>query len=153
MADIHASMLEIMREVPLIPKSRENAQQHFKFRGIDQVYAALHGIMAKHGVYTTSRVLTEKHEERESKSGGKLITRIYQIEYTFHAADGTSVTTVIVGEGMDSGDKASNKAFAIAHKYALLQAFLVPTEDMIDPDNDSPEAGPSKTTKPIAEDW
>jgi len=40
---------------------------------------------------------------------------------------------------MDSGDKASNKAFAIAHKYALLQAYMIPTADMVDPDAETHE--------------
>lgn len=146
MADIHTAMLAVMREVPVIRKEKTNPQQGFKFRGIDQVYTAMHDLMAKHGIYTTSRVLEEKHEERQSKKGGVLITRLYHIEYTFHAADGTSVSTVTVGEGMDSGDKGSNKAFAIAHKYALLQAFLVPTENIDDPDNESHEAAQTNNT-------
>ena len=40
---------------------------------------------------------------------------------------------------MDSGDKAANKAMAIGHKYALLQVLCIPTEDMVDPDSESPE--------------
>ena len=40
---------------------------------------------------------------------------------------------------MDSGDKASNKAMAIAHKYALLQLLTIPTEDEKDPDAESYE--------------
>jgi hypothetical protein len=40
---------------------------------------------------------------------------------------------------MDSGDKAASKALAIGHKYALLQALCIPTEDMADPDSESQE--------------
>lgn len=35
---------------------------------------------------------------------------------------------------MDSGDKATNKAMAIAFKYACFQVFCIPTEEMKDPD-------------------
>jgi hypothetical protein len=35
---------------------------------------------------------------------------------------------------MDSGDKSTNKAMSAAHKYAILQAFTVPTEGDNDPD-------------------
>jgi hypothetical protein len=38
---------------------------------------------------------------------------------------------------MDSGDKAANKAMSVAHKYALLQALCIPTEEMADPDRES----------------
>ena len=42
-----------------------------------------------------------------------------------------------VGEGMDSGDKATNKAMAIAFKYACFQVFCIPTEEMKDPDEET----------------
>ena len=41
-----------------------------------------------------------------------------------------------MGEGMDAGDKASNKAMAVALKYALFQTFCIPTEEMADDDPD-----------------
>ena len=40
---------------------------------------------------------------------------------------------------MDSGDKATNKAMAIAFKYACFQVFCIPTEEMKDPDGETPE--------------
>ena len=39
---------------------------------------------------------------------------------------------------MDSGDKATNKAMAIAMKYALFQVFCIPTDEMKDPDGETP---------------
>jgi len=62
-----------------------------------------------------------------------------QMRYHLVADDGSSVALEVIGEGMDSADKATNKAMAIAHKYALLQAFMIPTEDMTDPDATTPE--------------
>jgi hypothetical protein len=62
-----------------------------------------------------------------------------KMQYTFFADDGSSVKAVVMGEGMDSGDKASNKAMAVAHKYAIVQMFAIPTEDDKDPENDSHE--------------
>jgi hypothetical protein len=43
---------------------------------------------------------------------------------------------------MDSGDKAANKAMAVGHKYALLQALAIPTTEPKDPENDSHEVSP-----------
>jgi len=45
---------------------------------------------------------------------------------------------------MDSGDKAANKAMAVAHKYALLQAFCIPTEDVKDPETNHHEVAEEK---------
>ena len=39
---------------------------------------------------------------------------------------------------MDSGDKASNKAMSAAFKYACFQTFCIPTEEMQDPDAETP---------------
>ena len=69
-----------------------------------------------------------------------------KVRYTFYAEDGTSVSAVVIGEGMDSGDKASNKAMAIAMKYAFFQVFCIPTEEMKDPDAETPE--PSRSKEP-----
>lgn len=147
--DIHNSMNAIMRDVDAIGKDRRNSAQGYSFRGIDDVYNDLHSVLSKHGVYTTSKILGEKHEERTTSKGGCLIYRVLTIEYTFHALDGSQVSSVVVGEGMDSGDKASNKAMAVAHKYALLQAFCIPTEDQKDPENDSHDIVPSQDEQSI----
>ena len=49
---------------------------------------------------------------------------------------------------MDSGDKASNKAMAIAFKYACFQVFCIPTEEMKDPDAETPEPSAPKPSAP-----
>ena len=64
------------------------------------------------------------------------------MRFTFNALDGSKQVCEIIGEGMDSGDKASNKALSVALKYALLQIFLIPTQELIDPEVDSPTPKP-----------
>lgn len=123
-----------MADVEPIAKDRQG--HGYKFRGIDDAYVALQAIMAKHGVFTAPEVLEERSEERTSKSGAATIYRILKIKYRFYAADGSCVETIVIGEAMDHGDKASNKAMSVAHKYALLQVFCIPTADPKDPEND-----------------
>lgn len=136
---IHKKMIEIMREVTAVEKNRRNQSQGYAFRGIDDMYNMLHDIMAAIGVYCVARVIGDTMEERTNSKGTILIYRILRIEFDFVAEDGSKVTTSVIGEGMDSGDKASNKAMSVAQKYALIQAFLIPTEDTKDPENDSHE--------------
>ena len=145
---IHTAMLNAMADVEAIAKSKRNQSQNFNFRGIDDVYNSMHAILAKHRIYTMPEVIEDRHEERTTKSGSNLIYRILKIRYTFITDDGSSMTATVIGEGMDSGDKASNKAMSVAHKYCLLQAFCIPTEDMPDPDAETPE--PSRPAKPAA---
>lgn len=150
MSLVHEKIIAVMRDVSAIPKDRNNASQGYKFRGIDDVYAALHDILAKHGLFTVPEVLNERAEDRQTKSGSALIYRVLTIKFTFYAEDGSSLSATLIGEGMDSGDKASNKAMSVAHKYALLQAFAIPTEDAKDPENESHEIAP-KTTHAAAD--
>jgi hypothetical protein len=132
----------IMRDIPAVPKDRTNAGQGYKFRGIDEVYNLVHPILAHHGVFMTVEILSEKTTERPAKSGGVLITRSMTARYRFTADDGSFIETDVLAEAMDSGDKAANKAMSVGQKYAILQTFLVPTDDPKDPEVDSPEPAP-----------
>ena len=133
---IYKAICDIMSEVDAIGKNKRNAQQGFNFRGIDDVYNTLHPLLSKYGVFTVPTVLEDRTEDRQTKSGGTLIYRVLKIQYRFYADDGSSVEAVVIGEGMDSGDKAANKAMSIAHKYAFFQVFSIPTEEVAlsDPD-------------------
>jgi len=144
---IFAAMAAIMKDVEAVTKARRNTQQGYQFRGIDDMYNALHGILAKHGVFTVPTVLEVQRTERESKSGGLLTTTLARVQYRFYADDGSFVDAVTEGEGMDSGDKSCNKALAGAHKYALVQTFAIPTESGDDSENENPEP----VAKPRAE--
>jgi len=151
---IYSKLAAIMRDVKAIGKDRRNQQQGFNFRGIDTVMNHLHPIFAEHGVCVLPTILDDKTEERTTKSGGNLIYRMLRIQFSFIAQDGSSVQSSVMGEGMDSGDKASNKAMAVALKYALTQMLLLPYDE-VDPDATSPEPSVKKpvampTEKPAA---
>lgn len=147
---IFSAMIAVMKDCEAISKERTNIKQGFKYRGIDDVYNMLHPIMAKHGIFMTTEVLTVAETEKKSSSGGVLFYKQASIKFTFHAEDGSSVFSIVNGEAMDSGDKATNKAMAVAHKYCLFQAFCLPTEDDNDPDaNAHNVAAPKAQSVPL----
>lgn len=143
---IFAAIAAIMNEVGSIGKDRKNAQQGYNFRGIDDMYNAIHPLFKQHQVFITSTVLDSKREERQTKSGTGLIYSIVRVQFTFWTVDGSKIESVMEGEGMDSGDKATNKAMSVALKYALMQMFLIPTEELkaMDPDAESHEVAPKQ---------
>lgn len=144
---IYAAMAGIMRDTVAIAKDSKNVQQGYSFRGIDDVYNTMHPILAKHGVFCTAEIFgTPIREDRDSRSGGKLLYSIIDYKISFVAEDGSSVYSIVRGEGQDSGDKSSNKSLSAAMKYATLVMFLIPTEDMADADKDSPEVGSKPAT-------
>lgn len=142
MPKIHTALMNIMEECPSIGKGERNQQQGFNFRGIDTIYAELHGLFVKHGVISLPVVESTATEERTTAKGGVLRFTVTKVTYRFMADDGSSVDCTMIGEGMDSGDKSASKSVAIAHKYALLQTFLIPTSDPKDPDYDSHDVAP-----------
>lgn len=151
MAQIHEAIAGIMGDVDAIGKTRKNTQQGYTFRGIDDVYFSVHPLFVKHGVFSVPRVVAERSEDRVTKSGSSLIYRVLTIEYTFFSKDGSSVQATVIGEGMDSGDKASNKAMSVGHKYAILQMLAIPTDEPKDPEIDSPEVAPKQSTPELGE--
>ena len=144
---IFALIPKIMSEVGVIEKTRTNSQQGsgYKFRGIDDVYSALHPLLHKHGVFFTPSVQDSIREERTSKSGGTLIYTVLKVKYTFYADDGSTFDVIVPGEAMDSGDKSSNKAMSAALKYALLQVFCIPTEEEKDTEYHAHEVAPKSS--------
>lgn len=131
---IFTAMAAVMGEVEAIGKDQVNQGQKFKYRGIDQVYNALQPLMAKHKIFLMPEVLDNHTELRTNANNKPTVHVSLRMKYTFWTVDGSSVSCVVQGEAMDNGDKATNKAMAVAHKYALLQTFMIPTEDMQDPD-------------------
>lgn len=117
-----------------IAKSRKNAQQGYAFRGIDDVFNALSPLLAKHHLCILPRVVSREVTERTTSKGGALFYVVVHMEFDLVCStDGSKHTIGAVGEAMDSGDKATNKAMSAAYKYACMQAFAIPTEG----DNDA----------------
>lgn len=134
---IYAAISNCMSEISAIGKTKKNNQQGFLYRGIDDVMNAINPVLTKNHVFIAPQVLEQKREERTSGRGNLLIYSVCRVKFTFYAEDGSYVDVVTVGEGMDSGDKATNKAMSIAFKYACFQVFCIPTEEMKDPDAES----------------
>lgn len=144
--NIFQTINAVMEEIGAIGKNSKNKQQGFNFRGIDDVMNTLNPALIKHHLFIVPEIIEQTREERATQKGGLLIYSICKVKYTFFAEDGSSITAVVIGEGMDSGDKATNKAMSIAFKYACFQVFCIPTEETkeadtkpVDPDAETPE--------------
>lgn len=146
---IFQTINNVMSDVTAIGKGKKNQAQGYSFRGIDDLYNELHGLFAKHGLFCSSEIVNAIREERESKAKTVMIYSIIDIKFTFYALDGSNVSSVMRGEAMDSGDKASNKAASAALKYALLQMFMIPTEEEKDTEHQSPEVKYKSVKQPV----
>lgn len=143
---IITALCSIMEQVAAIGKTDRNTSQNFNFRSIDAVYNELHALFASAGVMCIPKYISHETEQYSvpGYNGAPAKTRIHRIvviDYVFVCKeDGTRETIRAIGEGADYGDKSLSKSLAIADKYALLQAFKIPTEDTKDPDAESFDA-------------
>lgn len=153
---IYEAISNVMAEIGAIGKEKKNLQQGFMYRGIDDVMNALQPALVKHKVFIVPEVISEQREERQTQRGGVLFYTRLEIVFRFYTVDGSFIETKVIGEAMDSGDKATNKAMSIGYKYACFQVFCIPTEEMKDPDAEIHEPAPknsnqgkSKNVKPV----
>ena len=136
MTTIQEAISKVMAEVGAVGKDRRNNQQNFNFRGIDATVNALSPAMRKHGVIARpSAVESITYEPLQFKSGGRGTQCRVVVSYSFMGPDGDEIVSTVAAESMDSGDKATAKAMSVAFRTALLQTFVLPTQDA-DPDMD-----------------
>lgn len=148
--NIYQSITAVQSEVEFIGKDKQvQSGGSYKYRGVDQVLNTLHPLFAKHKIFSVPEVMEIlTREQRETKNGGLMLYQVLKIKYTFYAEDGTSISAIVVGEAMDSGDKVSNKCMSVAYKYACFQILSIPTEETTqDPDDTNEPLPPKKEAR------
>ena len=133
-----------------IKKDQTNTFDHYKFRGIDDVYNALAPAISEAGLVILPEVVEREVVERETQKGGALFYVTLKVKYHFVSADdGSTHVVTAYGEAMDRGDKATNKAMSAAYKYACFQTFCIPTEAQdADAETHEVKAGVMAAVKP-----
>lgn len=153
---IYSALCAIMEAIDPIAKSKRNTQQNYNFRGIDDVYAVLNPMLVANKVVIIPEMMSHEITQFESKNGGALFRAIVQVKYTIvHSQDNSSIEVVVFGEGMDSGDKATPKAFSVAYKYMAFQLFCIPVDTGDDVENTHHEtvSAPQPTSEPKPSKW
>ena len=136
---IAQALNEIMKAVGAIAKTDRNNAQGFNFRGIDSVVNAVSPQLQKFGVIVVPTVEEYDYASVEIGKNRTVMGHVkVKVTYTFIGANGDAIKATVVGEAMDSGDKATAKAMSVAFRTALLQSLSLPTDD-IDPDAQSYE--------------
>ncbi|HYG55909.1 MAG TPA: ERF family protein [Burkholderiales bacterium] len=134
-----------------IGKERKNTQQGYSFRGIDDVYNALAGPLARNKLNIIPRVTKRECIERQTQKGGILFYVTVEVEWDIvSAVDGSVHVARTFGEAMDSADKATNKAMSAAYKYMALMLFAIPTEGDNDADATTHEVAARPAPSPLA---
>jgi hypothetical protein len=142
MALIHEKILEVQKNVPTLEKNGigPQTQGSYKFLSVDDVLHGVKPLLNDAGIVTVPNLLDHgfhynsaiaKDNERVPRES---IHAWVKYDFEFVAAeDGSSIHAIVVGEGIDTQDKALRKATTSAWKIALIQAFQLATGE-IDPD-------------------
>lgn len=121
------------------PLAKDNPMEvrgtvRYRFRGIDDLYNHLHGLLGEFGLlFVPAETLEVRRSvfETPGKYDGQAPTRSNHVavtqRYTWLAADGSTLVVEMPGEGMDHGDKGTGKALSMAQKYGLVQSLNLPT--------------------------
>ena len=148
-------MAKVLSQVGAVSKAK-NADMGkagtYKFRGIDDMYNALHQHFAENGIFiipevTHTDLITQEKVKVWNGQESKTLQYSCTVTMKFHfvADDGSSIVATGVGHALDTSDKATNKAQSSALKYCLMQTFLIPTEEAKDVENEDNKVAPVST--------
>lgn len=145
---IAQALSEVMKAVGGIAKKDRNQSQGFNFRGIDSVVNAVSPQLQKFGVVVVPSVEDYEYATVEIGRNRTAMGHVrVRVRYTFVGPKGDAIAATVVGEAMDSGDKATAKAMSVAFRTALLQALCLPTDEP-DPDASSYERSSAEDILP-----
>lgn len=126
--NIFQRVLAVMAELDYIQKGKKTVNNQYRFASHDQVTAAVHPLLVKHGIVVWPSVESYKQDNNRTE-----LALLVQMVNADEPTD--SYTMRFLGYGVDPGDKGPGKAVSYAYKYALLKAFNLETGE--DSDNDA----------------
>ena len=120
----------------VLQKKSENTYDHYKYFSEAQYKELFTNLFSEHGLELRFTVdAYDTFEGTEKQANGRMTT----LRFTLMDTDtGFGEESVVIGEGIDKGDKAGYKAYTGALKYYLANTFMVATGD--DPEKESPDA-------------
>ena len=133
-------LADVMAEVGYVQKDGKLAAfPYYTYATSEKVYEKVREALSELGIAVSGDcelVFSEVIETADKK-----LRHLAMIKHTLTFTDGTdSLSVSSIGGGMDSGDKAAQKADTVAVKYCLAKAFLISWGD--DPEADDETDGP-----------
>jgi hypothetical protein len=135
LAKLAAKLCKVMQACAVVPKDKQNPQQHYKYASSDAVLEKANPAFVAAGLATIYELQVQDRQPRTTNSGGmwELVTVLARLTI-IDSDTGATIQTDGLGQGYDGADKALSKAQTQARKYALLLALNISTGD--DPEGD-----------------
>lgn len=135
LAKLAAKLCKVMAECAVVPKDKQNPQQHYQYASSDAVLAKANPAFVAAGLATVYELQILDRQPRTTSTGAmwELVTVLSRLTI-IDSDTGANIQTDGIGQGYDGGDKALSKAQTQARKYALLLALNISTGE--DPEAD-----------------
>lgn len=124
--DVHTALINVRRDVPSIGKMKRNVEHNYAFRGIDDLIDGVSPVLARHGVHWTFTTDEVIFSDRPTRSGNPQMLVTMRMTYTVFGPRGDSIDVCVYGLGMDTSDKALNKAATACYKTMIGQLLTIP---------------------------
>ena len=142
-------MAEVMKEVGYVQKDATNDFQNYTYASAQAVFDKVRAELSSRGIAVCGDVELVASEIIGVPGKQK---HIVVAKHTVTFTDGKdSISVSALGEGIDSGDKASMKGNTAGVKYCLAKAFLISWGD--DPEADSKTDEPEKENLKVDQVW
>jgi hypothetical protein len=126
---IHA----VMNEINTIAKNGRNEFQRYDYATEADYVHAIRPLLQKHGLVITPKMQMPVMSQPDEK-GTVVSTALVEFTITNIDNPAEQVTTSVLGQGSDKGDKGVYKLMTGAKKYFMSLTFMIATGD--DPEND-----------------
>lgn len=139
-----SKMLDIMQDCDNVPKKGHNNAQNYDYVRAADVSDYVRKLLVKHRVICVPAFAAADDTQYQTKSGSQMTLTRLKLGFNFIDADNDKdiISIETYGYGSDAGDKSIYKALTGAHKYALMQAFCIGTNDDAEDDSGSSNMPP-----------
>ncbi len=141
LAKLAAKLCKVMQACAVVPKDKQNPQQHYKYASSDAVLEKANPAFVAAGLATIYELQILDRQPRTTSTGAmwELVTVLARLTI-IDSETGATIQSDGIGQGYDGGDKALSKAQTQARKYALLLALNISTGDDPEADDRSDKA-------------
>lgn len=148
-----AALAKAYSEIGGVEKARHNTQQNYAYAGdVDFVNAVRPALISNGLTITPCDVRVVTTENYTTSKGTHMLRMVGVWNFRVAHTSGEAIIIAALGEGCDTGDKASYKAATGAFKYALRQAFVIATGDDAEAESPEPRSNPYNQVKATNDD-
>lgn len=144
---VHTAFMRVMRDIRAVGKlDKPKEGVKFDYRGVDRAMEAYAPVVRRHGVIIMPTEVQASYAPATTSTGKATRECTVIVRYTIYGPMGDSMPAAAAGESLDSGDKGTAKAQAVALRTLLFHGGMVPPRDT-DPDAHNIERGEAPLRK------